>query len=288
MKCRSFFSFLLLLSVLASGCARAPALRKIVDPTDDKFTVQVTAWPKGKKEGPSVVIFPPTGGSNFLDRAYARQVADLGGHPLILESWTGWDEVALDPELHDRHISRAIRAYDLVAKEFGLAAPRILGTSVGGMYAAIIVGLGRPVEKLVVIAAGAPFSSVLSHSDQSQLIKLKADRKATWGFTTDEEYERMLAGALSQDFLKPKVSPLFIPGASGGISRGYGTRLHPDDTLVVVLKGDTTVSTESQLALWEAVGQGEKIERSASHVWGIARTYWSDSQKITRFLVKRP
>jgi hypothetical protein len=261
------------------ACASMPI--KIQDAQDPKFVVEFRKYGK-ESEGALAVVFPPTGGSTSLDRGYAKALARRGLEAWVIEGWTGFDEISTDPELHDRHITRAKRAFHLIQREAKRDSYRLLGTSVGGMYVAAIAAEEESVEAWVAIASGAPFSRVLAQSDQSDTIKVREARKKEWKFQTADEYESILGGVITQDILPPRFPVREIEGSKGGPSQG--SRWNQKKILLVLATEDTAVPTESQRTLWEASGKPSKIEISSNHIWAIIRSYWSYGDEIADFL----
>jgi pimeloyl-ACP methyl ester carboxylesterase len=272
-------SLLLFLFLPSFACASNPI--KIADPEDPQFFVEIQKYGK-ESQGSLAVVFPPTGGSTSLDRGYAKALAKRGLETWVIEGWKGFDEISTDPELHDRHITLAKRAFRLLQNKAKRDSYRLLGTSVGGMYVAAIAAEEDRVDAWVVIASGAPFSRVLAQSDQSDTIKVRDARKREWKFQTADEYEAILGGAISQDILPPRFPVREIDGTKGGPSQGV--RWKQKKILFVIATEDTAVPTESQWSLWEAAGKPSKIEISSNHVWGIIRAYWSYGNEIADFL----
>lgn len=278
-----FFAILLFVIALPlSACAGSTILLR--DPQDNAFHVKISKYAvENSSRDFLVVIFPPTGGSTSLDRGYAKSLQKAGVNTWVIEEWTGYDEFALDPELHDRHISRAKRAFAFVKKEWP-GKIRLLGTSLGGMYVAALAAEHPEIENWVAIASGAPFSRVLAQSEQEQSAKIRQARKPEWKFQNKEEYESILGEAISQDILPPRFSGKRIPGIEGPKSRG--TAWTQKDVMLIIATEDDSVPTESQFDLWQAVGKPRKIEIANSHVWAIIKAYWSHGNDVTEHLLR--
>jgi pimeloyl-ACP methyl ester carboxylesterase len=278
-----FFALLLFVVALPlTACAGSPLLLR--DPQDSSFHVKITKYEvENSKRDFLAVIFPPTGGSTSLDRGHAKSLQRAGVNVWVIEEWTGYDEFSLDPELHDRHITRAKRAFAFIKKERP-GKFRLLGTSLGGMYVAALAAEHPEIENWVAIASGAPFSRVLAQSEQEQSVKIRQARKSEWGFTNKEEYESILGEAISQDILPPRFSGKRVPGIEGPKSRG--SNWNQKDVLLVIATEDDSVPTDSQFDLWQAVGKPRKIEIANSHVWAIIKAYWSYGDEIANHLLR--
>ena len=57
-----------------------------------EFQVNVAKYSGINPSTKSLLILPPTGGENFIDRSYAQDFSKLGYDVYILQSWTGMDE----------------------------------------------------------------------------------------------------------------------------------------------------------------------------------------------------
>ncbi|MFN7728054.1 MAG: alpha/beta fold hydrolase [Bdellovibrio sp.] len=272
-------SFLLLfLLIPLTSCASTSSTYRL---KYQNLDVRISEYvPKGQARSFTAVIFPPTGGSTTLDREYAKKLAAKGIRTLILEDWSGFDESSVDPELHDRHIGRAKLAFEALTKKYP-GPYRLLGTSLGGMYVAAIAAEQESVESWVTIASGAPFSFVLSRSDQEGLISLRDQRKPLWLFDSGD-YEAMLGFAITQDILPPRHGVLAVAGAQGRPSSGAQWR--QAKVLMLIATKDTTVPTEAQELLWRAVPGAQRVNIEAGHFWGIVRAWWSHGTEIVEFL----
>jgi hypothetical protein len=276
---RTLFLALAFFAPLTSCASTILELRSAEDPN---FQVRYQEYaPKGEAKGFRAVIFPPTGGSTTLERSYAKKLAAKGVPTVVIEDWSGFGEIGTDAELHDRHIGRAKKAFTILAEK--LPGPyRLLGTSLGGMYVAAIAAENEAVESFATVASGAPFSFVLSRSDQDGPKGVRDQRKPLWKFNSDTEYEAMLGSAISQDILPPRLPTIAAPGAQGMASAG--AKWTQKKILVVVCTEDTAVPTDSQVLFWNALPNAKRIDVAASHVWGIIRAYWSHGNEIVDFL----
>lgn len=265
-----------------SACAAKTVILR--DKSDSNFEVKISKYEVAQpKRDFLAVIFPPTGGSTSLDRGYAKSLQKKGVNVWVIEEWTGFDEFSVDPELHDRHITRARKAFEFVRKERP-GKYRLLGTSLGGMYVAALAAEHPEIENWVAIASGAPFSRVLAHSEQEVSEKLRQARKPEWNFRSKDEYEAILGEAISQDILPPRQAGKRVPGIEG--PKSEGVRWSQKDILMILATEDDSVPTESQFELWQAVGKPRKIEIANSHVWAIVKAYWSYGDEVVDHLTR--
>ena len=239
-----------------------------------------------KNSGKKILILPPTGGVNDLDRWYADDICENGGSAYILKDWSKMGEASLDSELHDRHLERSLRAFDLMREKIG-GPVSLLGTSLGGLYGASMVARRDGIERVVLLVAGGPLSRVLAESQQEALLTLKQNRKASWNFSSDREYEALLGNAVSLDFLAPRF-PQFRrspPGSNGGASEGPRFRISPRNVMMVISSNDSTVPSASQESLWRALGKPKRIDSIANHFFTILSAYFLHSDEIVDFLL---
>ena len=69
---------------------------------DSEFKVDVAKYASTTPSQKSLLILPPTGGENFVDRSYARQFTRAGYDVYIVREWTGMLEKSTDLEIHQR------------------------------------------------------------------------------------------------------------------------------------------------------------------------------------------
>jgi len=231
-----------------------------------------------------VVIFPPTGGATTLERWYAEKICDRGGFAILVNDWTKAQESAIDPELHDRHLQRSLRVFKSLEKKW--KGPfRVLGTSLGGLYAAAI-SMHHPWEKMVLITAGGPLSQVLANSDLTSLIELREKRMKLWGLRSEKEYEGVLGRSISLDFLPPRFSSGIpdVDGIVGPPAKASKSLVPTQQILMSLAPSDETVPYETQEKLWVTLGEPKRFDVSGDHFFGIVRTYWFHSDEISDFL----
>ena len=115
----------------------------------------------------TIIILPPTGGANMIDRSYARLLCANGYNVYILDKYTGYDEYNLDLEIHRRYYGRAQRAVDLIVKDIPETHQlSIMGTSVGALHAAISVGRIDRIKNALIITGAADIAGTIVDSVQ--------------------------------------------------------------------------------------------------------------------------
>jgi len=282
MKTLSLAIFTLFLGFPFSACAAIQLKENLLENENFWVKIESCGLPSSKVK---VVIFPPTGGSTTLEKWYSEKICTRGAFVLVVTDWKDAREEAFDPELHDRHLLRALQVYETLEKKWG-GPFRVLGTSLGGLYAAAI-SLHHPWDKMVLITSGGPLSQVLSTSDQKPLIDLKEKRMKLWNLKSDKEYEAALGEAISNDFLPPRFqSSKKVEGSRGGPALDPHPLVPSSNIILSIAHGDDTVPHPTQEKLWESLGRPQRFDFYANHFWAIVGTYWNHSNEIADFLVR--
>lgn len=242
---------------------------EIKDPADPGFRVQYELYAADDSGSPPwVVLLPPTGGANFLDRRYARKLRDQGASVMLVTDWTGLTEEPKDLGIHNRGLALSLRAFDLLRARAGGARLRLFGTSLGGLFAATMA-YHRPdgVERLVLVVTGGPLSRVVATSKLSNLVQLKKDRRAQLGFADDEAYRKILADKIPLDFIADKPY-----------------EVAPEKVLMVIAKSDESVPTVTQETLWEKLGKPRRLDVDGGHFFTIIGSYLWRASELTEFV----
>lgn len=264
-----------------SACASIALKESRIDEGDFWVKTESCGSPSSKIK---VVIFPPTGGATTLEKWYSEKICAKGAFVLVVTDWKEAREESVDPELHDRHLVRSFQVYEALEKKWG-GPFRVLGTSLGGLYAAAI-SVHHPWEKMVLVTAGGPLSQVLSTSDQKPLQNLKKERMKLWNLKSDKSYEAALGEAISNDFLPPRFpSTRKVEGSRGGPALNPRSLVPSSKIILSIAHGDDTVPYATQEKLWESLGKPQRFDFYANHFWAIVGTYWSHSDEIADFLV---
>jgi dienelactone hydrolase len=232
---------------------------------DGPMEVQVSSYRPSKPENKAVLIFPPTGGTNLIDRSYARRLCRHGFTVYILNRWSGDDFVTDNLELHQRLYTLAAQAVGVVLKHDDSKFVGLLGTSVGALFAAVAAGTHERLDAVFTIVGGLTVPRVIVHSDQQAMVDLKARRYKLYGFKDDQEYQRRLTEAFP---IEPTNLPRHFEKMDLGVSIATGDTTVPIDT------------QQAQIAFWKP---SMVIEEPTGHFWGIVRTWLFHSRDIVRF-----
>lgn len=216
----------------------------------------------------SILIVPPTGGTNYIDRSYAEAFQKNGMDVYILNYWTGDDEVNFDLGVHQRFYTRAQKAIGLVIDHIQTPKIGLLGTSVGGLHGAVAASSQPRLDSVFVITAGVSIPEVVVHSDQKAMINAKAKRYEKYGFQNDEQYFIALS---KEFFLDPTKLPPIYKSKKLGLSIGIK---------------DTTVTTKTQNQLLELWNPKKVIQFENGHFWAIVKTWFFKKSDIVEFFQK--
>lgn len=160
--------------------------------------------PEGETSKRMVLIIPPTGGVNFIDRSYANSFCEKGIGASILKNWSGDDEYNLDLEIHKRFYHRSQKAIDMAIEHYREYRLGILGTSVGGLHASIALQRRDEILAGFFIVSGGNIASIIAHTTQEILVDAKEKRFKIHGFKTAAEYEQAIAKILPYEPLSMK------------------------------------------------------------------------------------
>lgn len=260
MKLLILIIFLLYLPSTIADCSKENLKYK-----DQDFTIEVLSYSPNKILS-QVIIVPPTGGTNLIDRSYASGLCSRGIHTYILSHWTDDDEYNLELPIHTRFYGRAFRAIGLLVKEI---APKgkigILGTSVGGLHAAIAASHYPEITSAYIITGGAHIPSIIANSDQDVMKKAWNERRVRYRYKDKSEYIAALEKVIELEPLnRLKITP----------TKKFGLVIGTEDKTV------PTVNQERLKSLWKP----EKvIYKDHDHFWTIINSWLFDADELYGF-----
>ena len=268
---KSKFSSLIAIIVLISlGCASSPDKRSCeAHPkslnANPEITIDMAYYGETKPTGKSVLIIPPTGGTNYIDRRYAVNLCEAGFDVFILNSWSNQEFETIQPDLHQKFYSRSQLAIGEVLKTVPPGFVGILGTSVGGLHASIAVQTEARIQAAFFIVTGVPLMNVIMESDQIAMVELRKARYEKLGYKTDAYLLEVIQKAFT---LEPQQLGNHFKGKNIGMS---------------IALNDTTIPTSLQLNLKEFFQPQKVITYDSSHFWGIAKTWLFNTSDIVDF-----
>lgn len=185
----------------------------------------------------TIILLPPTGGENILDRGYANYLCFKGFRTIILQNWPGDGETTIDLGMHDKG---AIRSLAAIRRIVDYVKPNrdsqigILGTSIGAVSSALALGFDKRINVAALIVGGIGMAEIIAQSDESGASKLRASRMAALKFKSQEEYMAALKSAIH-------IEP--------GLFHDYTGE---KKVLSFIGAADTTVPTKNQMDLSQA------------------------------------
>jgi hypothetical protein len=204
----------------------------------------------------TIIILPPTGGTNILDRSYARQLCAHGFNVYILDKYTGFDEYNLDLDIHRRYYGRTQRAIDSIVKDVpDHHTLSIMGTSVGAIHAAISAGRIERIRNALIITGGADVAGLIVDSDQEIMRVAREKRNKMFGFKTRDDYYNELKKHIELDPLN------------------YETNFLRKKISMVIADKDTTVPHIYQRLLRKISQPAHILEMNDNHFWAIVKTW---------------
>lgn len=229
------------------------------------FQVNASFFTTGQDTMKSIMIIPPTGGTNALDRSYARQFCRAGYQVAILNGWTNDQETQSDLEIHQHFYSGAQKAVQIILTEIKSPYVGLLGTSVGALHAAISANSIARFNAVFLIAGGASIAEVIVNSDQQAMVDLKSARKNRYNFKNDSENIKAIGSAFNLEPMK------------------LGTLYSKKDIGMVIAKQDHTVPTETQINLKDFFKPMKLVLLNNDHFWAIVKTWLFHSGEILDF-----
>lgn len=248
-----------------------------------------------------LILLPPTGGQNRGDKGVGSYLCPYGFHLVILKTDLSeeigtrfkdkksnkekfaFTEEEISAEYTDRG---AVRALVDVGYALSYLRPKhnmqvgIIGSSVGGIMAALNVSLNSKINVAAIIMAGGNMPHILAHSDLDSLAELGRKRRELNPMCaevnplncTNEDYEKWLESRIG-------IEPLVYAEASTG-----------KKILQFLNKDDLTVPGADQRALAQAFdhsGNSHKVDyyKNRTHVGSITDVYLFQLDKLVDFFM---
>lgn len=256
--------FYSLITLIISGCATIETTPKVLG-SDSDFKVQVLFYKCEKNPQKTLLIMPPTGGTNYIDRSYAKKFCKNGYDVYIIESWTGMNEQISELSIHQRLYTRAQQAIAVTLEQVHTPFVGLLGTSVGAMHSAVASTQQPRINAIFSIVGGVPITDIIIHSNQQAMIQVKLVRQKKYGVKDDQDYQNKLDEVFH---LEPQKSGHLYKSKSLG---------------VVVATQDKTVPTQNQNQLVQLWKPQTIITLNNDHFWGIVKTWLFHSGELVDF-----
>jgi len=236
----------------------------------------------GKEEVPGVILIPPIGGENLLDRKTAETICDNKMAAFILTNdfaniQAQAEGQLLPPEDHQKtfyRIGAAVKGVMAMINDdanIDYGRMGIFGVSLGGILGSFIMATQPDISSGYFVVAGGDVPEILANSDQEEVSKIRRKRMKAEGFADKEEYEAFLREHIIFD-------PIDI-----------AQTMIPETLNMVVAERDSNVPTSNQHMLHEAFGKPEATFYQDGHVGTVISFLFpaSGRRKIARFFKAR-
>ncbi len=250
------------------GCDTETLTIQGIDPvTRAPRNVSVVLYKSTIDSQKAVILLPPTGGVNVLDRGYANQLCSSGITVAILKGWKHQLDVTLDFSMHDfgalRFISATRHTVEFLRSR-KLNSIGLLGTSIGAIGGALAFAVEPRISAITLIVGSARFADVIAESDEEGAAHLREARMKALGLRSQEQY---------QDLVRQKVQiePM-----------EYLKAKNKRPAFVITADNDTTVPTNYQHELAQIL-DGKEVVIKGNHVQVVKQAFWEHSNDIVQF-----
>ncbi len=240
--------------------------------THQDRTVTVSLYHSSSREESrrAVLILPPTGGVNVLDKGYANEFCSSGITTALISGWEHQNDASLEFNMHNNGALRALAAsrhtVELLNKK-GFSSIGILGTSIGAIAGMLVLEFEPRISSAALIVGSARFADVIAESDESGASALRKNRMKAFAFKSADDYRQALRE-------KVWVEP----------SRFIG-RLGRKDALIVSADADTTVPSAYQMELAQILNAKRHIRLQGNHLQVIKNAFFYHRSEITNFFL---
>ncbi len=213
-----------------------------------------------------VILLPPTGGMNFLDRQMGKYFCSRNVTFYILAKFDGFADKDYDLTRHDRQI----RGNTAALKELiqWIHEPvHLMGASLGALYAAAAIGADSQIGKVVLTVGGIDLAGILTESDLASVTIQKTNRKKNYHLSSDEEYLQLMRNSIHYD-----------PGIFLSEER------NSERYLLFISNVDTDVPSKFQKQMAAQLPKAKKLYFETGHIWTVIRTYLFKRDEIFNFL----
>ncbi len=236
----------------------------------------------GQDTVPAVIMIPPIGGTNLLDRKMAETFCENKMSALILTDDFAYIQSQSagplrPPEDHQETFYRVGAAVKgslaLISDDANLDYKKVgmFGVSLGGVLGSFMMATQADISAGYFVVAGGDIPQILAVSEQDEVSRIRRKRMSEEGLNTKAEYE---------EFLREHI--LFDP-------MDLAQTMIPETINMVIAERDSSVPTPNQRSLHQAFGQPDTRYINAGHVDAvISALFWSsDRRDIARFFEKR-
>lgn len=260
---------MLVFSSQAFACKVSDLTLSSTSPIDGApFELKIKTFTPTNEFNKQVIILPPIGGVTTLESKYANKICARGAAAYVFVNWTNDMEQSVDDlAVHGRGTLRGLFAVELFLKNYKLPT-RILGTSLGGVYAGVAAGKFNLIEKVAIIASGTNLSHILATSTLPDLVNLKKLRFTHFHFNNDSDYAQAIKNNLPIE------------------AENFKSRLSNKKLLFMKTNGDSVIKPQYQNELVQLFLKENRLVYTSrlGHTKGIIMFYVRRSNLIANFL----
>lgn len=260
-----------LLSLLL-GVACSKTSDSFIHEADGPFFVDTTVYnaihSSKDKEKQILIIVPPTGGTNIIDKMYAKSLSSKGFKVVILNDFYLPKLEDYTPyKIHTIFYNSGLKAIKMIVDKYPEYEVNILGTSVGGLHTSVAVSQIDRIKKAFIIVAGAPIHQVIGRSSQKAMAELKEKRRAKNLFENNADYFQKVKNAMPYEPLSLELNKKAKLGMSISLR-------------------DRTVPTDLQLKLRDYWKPKKVIYLEHNHKRSVILTWLLKSKEVLNFFLE--
>jgi hypothetical protein len=221
---------------------------------------------KSKSSKRAVLILPPTGGKNIIDRGYAAMFCKKGFKVYILESWSGIEQEGIAFDLHQKYQTSAQKAIFGVLTQISEEKISVMGTSAGAINFSVsltIPEVTQKVSEFFSIVSGGPLCKVIASAGEEGLREVRKKRMQKFNIQSFEVYEDKICKNLDWDTAKKKPDHMRVAS--------------------VVALNDETVLTQFQKQLAKELDPELTLELDTGHRGAVIKTFLFHRKKVLKF-----
>lgn len=262
----------------SGNCLRAFLSFRIMDESTKVETLVKVKYmrPQGRGPFPVVLVIPTIAGETFVEplaaanlchAGIASVIADINGQqePSV---YPGWEN--LDARFRFAvQSARNIVDYLSWKPEIDKSKIGIMGSSLGGITAALISAVEPRIKASVIIAGGGNLPEIGAYSMQPEVVKVREQRMSMLSLSSQQVYElEMRKHSL--------LDPIF-----------FVRKDMRDQVLQVVVVDDVRVPAMTQQELWEAFGKPTRWVYNGGHIPSIVSFAFFNSSEPVNFFKTR-
>ncbi len=215
----------------------------------------------------ALVVLPPTGGKNILDKGYSTMFCKAGYKVYVFEEYTGVSEYTTDLSVHQRYQERFQKSLKKLIKGIPEKNIGVLGASAGAINFSVTMGIPEVINRVKVfvgLVSGGPLYKVIANAGEQALKKVREERMEKYDLSTLEAYENKIQENLNWNIAQKKPEHLKLG--------------------LIVATEDTTVLTRFQENQVNAMAPDFLVRIEANHLGTIVKSFLFHRKEIKSFI----